>query len=953
MKSLIARVAVCALGLACLSADAMPMGLRTLMHGRAAVRAMAPQTCILSFDANGGSLSSDCLTMEVTKGFAYGELPTAEREGFSFNGWAVERDDEATIVDAATIVTNSSDYVLYAQWTANQYTVTFDANGGDGGWSLLMDYGTPIAAPTVTRTGHTFRRWLPAVPATVPAGNVTCVAQWQINKYKATLELNGGDGVGQVVVEHGAKVGEIPVPTRKGHAFAGWFTAADGGEQVSDDEPITGDATFYAQWTVNQYLVTFDADGGEGCWSEELDFGSAIVAPIVTRTGYTFKRWMPRVAATVPINGATYVAKWEINRYTVTFDANGGSLDPDSCVKSVTYGGACWELPQPRRDYYAFVGWFTESDGGDGVTAKTAFYGNTTVYAHWRHVELGVDIAPEYETSADGTFTLDLKELLLVAALPSLTFKGLPSGLKYDAKTGIVSGTATKPGVYTVTVSAKSGVATKPAEFEIVVPNLRSEVLLGLKAETDAYGIVMCGVNLDADRIDCTPKNGWTVKVAGLPAGLKYDAKTGKITGVPTKVGSFTVTFTATKGKEKQTATITLKTEALPTWATGTFAGYVRCDGEDAVATQTGYATMTVAANGKVSGKVALEGTNWTFSAVSYAAVSSKPPYQDDGDNCFIVEAVAKAGKATMPVVLRVGGIAGRVTLPGDGFIETALPNAVAEGSFGEGEMRLWRNVWKDKATATEAKATIAEFEGVYAVSMEDGGYLSLTVGKDGNVKASGKLADGTSVSATSPLLYDEDAGWFVMLYTAPSAYKGGSFAAAVGFRDGGFVETALPGGVAIAQWISKNPQATGVYGEGFEREVEFAGAFYDKAKKLNEYYNALRFSAEQPTLDGVEPQNDGEVEITIDAKGKPVIDKASGLTLSFAQATGIFKGGYTFVFDAKTKKKVSFEGILVPDADSLRGFYLWDASSSYADPKTGKPKTYKYKEPYGVSLTP
>ncbi len=77
------------------------------------------------------------------------------------------------------------------------------------------------------------------------------------------------------------------------------------------------------------------------------------------------------------------------------------------------------------------------------------------------------------------------------------------------------------------------------------------------------------------------------------------------------------------------------------------------------------------------------------------------------------------------------------------------------------------------------------------------------------------------------------------------------------------------------------------------------------------------------------------------------------GLTLSFVQATGIFKGGYTFVFDAKTKKKVSFEGILVPGADSLRGFYLWDVSSSYADPKTGKPKTYKFNESYGVFLTP
>jgi len=90
---------------------------------------------------------------------------------------------------------------------------------------------------------------------------------------------------------------------------------------------------------------------------------------------------------------------------------------------------------------------------------------------------------------------------------------------------------------------------------------------------------------------------------------------------------------------------------------------------------------------------------------------------------------------------------------------------------------------------------------------------------------------------------------------------------------------------------------------------------------------------------------------VTFDGKGMPVVPKNSGLSLSFTQATGIFKGGYTFVFDAKTKKKVSFEGIVVQGEDSLRGFYLWDTTGEYADPKTGKPKTYKYKESFPVLL--
>ena len=162
----------------------------------------------------------------------------------------------------------------------------------------------------------------------------------------------------------------------------------------------------------------------------------------------------------------------------------------------------------------------------------------------------------------------------------------------------------------------------------------------------------------------------------------------------------------------------------------------------------------------------------------------------------------------------------------------------------------MWRNVWKDKATAAAAKAEIAWFEGVYTVSVEDGedygsGYLSLTVGKNGDAKASGKLADGTSVSATSPLMYDDEAGWFVMLYAAPAAYKGGAFAAAVGFAAQGGAANArqwrLSPVMFAPQWSSRNVQATGEYGEGFAREVDLAGAYYNKLETLRKYYESLR----------------------------------------------------------------------------------------------------------------
>ena len=704
-------------------------------------------------------------------------------------------------------------------------------------------------------------------------------------------------------------------------------------------------------------------------------------------------------------------------KYRVTFDPNEGEGGGERMLE---YGSAV-TAPIVERQGFGFLGWFTEATGGELVDDSTIVTGEAIYYAHWLPANtIAIETDDVYETEPDGKFMLNLYDLAIAASEPKLAVKGLPSGLKFDSKTGVISGKATKPGVYKVTVSATNATVKKPvtAEFEIVVPNLASEKLPGLEQDKDAYGVVMCGVALPMDLVDCTPEDGWTVKVAGLPAGLKYTAKpvtskvgTGNtavivtnvpantIYGVPTKAGTFTVTFTATKkGEANQVATITLNVEALPDWAQGTFTGYVV--GDD---WSRGFATMTVAANGKVSGKIALEGTNWTFKAESFSRVEHVERVGGGDETRFIVEAEAKAGKVERPIELVVAACDG-------GFIETALPNAVAEGTFGDCEMKMWRGMWKDKATAAEAKAAIEKFMGVYTVSVADGadygsGYLSLTVGKDGNVKATGKLADGTSVSATSPLMYDEDAGWFTMLYAAPSAYKGGAFAAAVSF------EEQLTPVLFAPQWSSCNVQATGEYGEGFEREVDMVGAYYNKLDTLRKYYESLRLGLDgAPELgftfketafneqgkktttssaaaasavdtlgqDGLTAAVNEKGAIVVAKATKPVQDRETkewsyagtndgALTLSFAQATGIFKGSYTFWYDyesakdyttgkstmAHASKKVSFEGILVQGEDpKMDGFYLWDAASEYEDEKTGKAKAYKYKQSFPVILT-
>ena len=288
--------------------------------------------------------------------------PTLTREGYTFKGW----DKEIPKTMPAENIT------VKAQWEINQYTITFDTNGGSDIAPITQDYGAEITAPdNPTRKGYTFKGWDKEIPETMPAENITVKAQWEINQYTITFDTNGGSEIAPITQDYGTEITAPDKPTRKGYTFKGWD------KEIPETMPAEN-ITVKAQWEINQYTITFDTNGGSEIAPITQDYGTEITAPDnPTRKGYTFKGWDKEIPKTMPAENITVKAQWEINQYTIAFDTNGGS---EIAPITQDYGTQITAPDKPTRKGYSFKGW-------DKEIPETMPAENITITARWKDTE--------------------------------------------------------------------------------------------------------------------------------------------------------------------------------------------------------------------------------------------------------------------------------------------------------------------------------------------------------------------------------------------------------------------------------------------------------------------------------------------------------------------------------------------------------------------------------------
>ena len=260
-------------------------------------------TYTVTLNVGDGTINSGNVT-----GYTYGTgatLPTdVTRTGYTFKGWY---DNEALAGSPVTAISNTEtgNKEYWAKWEINQYTITFDTVGGSTVASITQDYGTAIAAPAnPTREGYSFIGWDKEIPSTMPAENMIITAKWKVNQYTITFDSNGGSEIAPITQDYGTAITAPADPTREGYTFIGWDKAIPA-TMPAENMIIT------AKWKVNQYIITFDSNGGSEIAPITQDYGMAITAPAdPTREGYTFIGWDKAIPSTMPAENMIITAKW-------------------------------------------------------------------------------------------------------------------------------------------------------------------------------------------------------------------------------------------------------------------------------------------------------------------------------------------------------------------------------------------------------------------------------------------------------------------------------------------------------------------------------------------------------------------------------------------------------------------------------------------------------------------
>jgi len=317
-----------------------------------------------------------------------------ERSGYTFDSWsgtlpATMGEETVTLTATYTINQYAFEYVDY-DGTVLQ-TADYDFGSDLSG----------VTAPTSPeRVGYTFDSWSGTLPATMGTTQVTITATYTMNQYTITYNLDGGRNNMFNVRTYNIEDNTITLlaATKEEATFSGWYDNLNFKGLVVTEIPSGSyeDIVLYAKWEMNEYAVEYVDHDGTVLQTESYDFGTIIgrvTAPVdPERVGYTFDSWSGTVPVTMGSTNVTLTATYTINQYTISYDLDGGSNNVGN-VSVYNIEDNTITLLAATKAEVAFSGWYDTSDfSGEVVTEiSSGSYGDITLYARWESNQYAVE----------------------------------------------------------------------------------------------------------------------------------------------------------------------------------------------------------------------------------------------------------------------------------------------------------------------------------------------------------------------------------------------------------------------------------------------------------------------------------------------------------------------------------------------------------------------------------
>jgi hypothetical protein len=358
------------------------------------------------YSFNGGSVATPIADQQKISGDVVtitAVIPV--RAGYEFLNW---RDQSGRVASAGDSYSVSDDhYLLYAQWRAISYSVSYDVNGGDTEPQepnhVIGDTFNVAAGPT--KAGYDFSHWSDGTNQynagttyLVGASHVNLQAIWTPQVYRISFDFNGGVGSPIAPIDYTFNTPAATLPmtgiSRPDFSFRGWSTSASATNGSSTFTP-SGDVLLRAVWVSSVYRLTFDAvNGYADRASDKVTIGQSTTLPSATRANHTLLGWSTQQSGGttlsagdtyVPTADATLYARWALQVFTITYDGNGGTATENSA--SMTFGSTTpIVLPNAGRLNYVFNGWYSAARGGYLLGVAGASFAPTTsltAYAQW------------------------------------------------------------------------------------------------------------------------------------------------------------------------------------------------------------------------------------------------------------------------------------------------------------------------------------------------------------------------------------------------------------------------------------------------------------------------------------------------------------------------------------------------------------------------------------------